>query len=76
MSPDGDAAYRFIQDHLIYLTPAEINHLVELCFSERLQPALRSVTADDLNIKPFWSGRIRSRRTHIPDFSGPLYSLA
>ena len=50
---DRDAAYRFVQQNLIYLTPSEINHLVELCFPERLQPALRSATAADLQIKPY-----------------------
>ena len=50
---DRDAAYRFVQGNLIYLTPSEINHLVELCFPERLQPALRAATAADLKIKPY-----------------------
>jgi len=40
-------------DHLIYLAPAEINHLVELAFSERLQPALRIAVAKDLGIQPY-----------------------
>lgn len=50
---DRDAAYRFVQCSLIYLTPSEINHLVELCFPERLQPALRAASAADLAIKPY-----------------------
>jgi hypothetical protein len=60
---DRDAAYRFILDHLIYLSPAEINHLVELAFPERLQPALRIATASDLGIQPYlvWANAETSR---------------
>jgi hypothetical protein len=50
---DREAAYRFVQNNLIYLTPSEINHLVELCFPERLQPAIREATAADLAIRPY-----------------------
>jgi hypothetical protein len=50
---DRDAAYRFVLDYLIYLAPAEINHLVELAFPECLQPALRIATAEDLEIEPY-----------------------
>src|ERR1035441_9665711 len=50
---DRDAAYQFVVDHLIYLAPAEINHLVELAFPERLQPAIRTATASDLGIQPY-----------------------
>lgn len=50
---DRAAAYEFVQANLIYLTPSEINHLVELCFAERFQPALRAATATDLGIKPY-----------------------
>jgi len=50
---DRAAAYQFIRDNLIYLTPSEINHLVELSFPERFQPALRTATALDLAIEPY-----------------------
>ena len=50
---DRDSAYRFVMDHLIYLAPAEINHLVELAFPERLQPSIRIATANDLGIEPY-----------------------
>jgi hypothetical protein len=60
---DRDAAYRFVQENLIYLTPSEINHLVELCFPERLQPALRAATATDLGIKPYLVWADSSSRT-------------
>ncbi|AFL89327.1 hypothetical protein Terro_3096 [Terriglobus roseus DSM 18391] len=50
---DRAAAYQFVHANLIYLTPSEINHLVELCFPERFQPALRAAAAIDLGIKPY-----------------------
>src|SRR6185437_12130613 len=50
---DRAAAYQFIRDNLIYLTPSEINHLVELSFPERFQPELRTATALDLAIEPY-----------------------
>ena len=50
---DRATAYQFVTANLIYLTPAEITHLVELCFPERFQPALRMATATDRGIKPY-----------------------
>lgn len=50
---DRAIAYSFVQENLIYLTPAEINHLVELCFPERFQPALRDATSLDRGVKPY-----------------------
>ncbi len=52
-----------MRTNIVYLTPAEINHLVELCFPERLQPVLRTATADDLCIKPYlvWANASSAR---------------
>ena len=50
---DRGIAYQFIKTNLIYLTPSEINHLVELCFPERFQPALRVATAADCGIRSY-----------------------
>jgi hypothetical protein len=66
--PDRDAAYLFIQNRLIYLTPSEINHLVDLCFLERFQPAIRSTAANDLKVKPYlvWaSGESRAAYSRL-----------
>src|ERR1041385_4295085 len=45
---EREIAYQFIRNHLVYLGPPEIQHLVELTYPETVQPELLSAVASAL----------------------------
>ncbi len=54
-----ETAYEFVKRKLIYFGPGEINHLVELCYYQRVKPRLLQHVAKARGIKPYliWSDR-------------------
>lgn len=54
---DRENAYLFVRNYLVYLSPAEIQHLVELAYPETVQPFLVSSVAKFKDIQPYqvWS---------------------
>ncbi len=47
---EREIAYSFVRNSLVYIGPAEIQHLVELFYPETVQRRLLSAVADSLNI--------------------------
>jgi hypothetical protein len=47
---EREAAYSFVRHHLVYLGPAEVQHLVELAYPETVQPRLLAAVADHLHV--------------------------
>jgi len=45
-SSERAAAYEFVRKHLVFVSSAEMNHLVELFYPETVQPRLISVVAE------------------------------
>ncbi len=45
-------AYRLVRDHLIFISSEQIAHLVDLLFSEKVNPILIRKTANELGISP------------------------
>lgn len=54
---ERESAYQFVRHHLVYLGPAEIQHLVELAYSDTIQPRLLQAVAEQLQIPTYrvWS---------------------
>jgi hypothetical protein len=51
------AAYRFVRDRLVYLGPAEVNHLVRRTYHETIRPRLGRAVASRLGVPDYliWS---------------------
>jgi len=47
---EREVAYRFVRNHLVYIGPAEMQHLVELMYPETVQPQLLLAVANRVNI--------------------------
>jgi hypothetical protein len=56
---DRETAYDFVRSRLIYISPGELQHLVELFYPERVQPRLVRMVAGSRGIRPYrvWSDR-------------------
>ncbi|KPV54934.1 hypothetical protein SE17_00725 [Kouleothrix aurantiaca] len=54
---DRATAYEFVRNHLVYVSHAEMQHLVELAYSETIRPYLTTAVATRLNIPTYrvWS---------------------
>ena len=50
---EREAAYRLVRDSLIYVSTAEMNHLVELFYPETVQWRLQNAVASRLGIPPY-----------------------
>lgn len=50
---EREAAYRFVRHHLVYVGPAEIQHLVEAVYPETVQRRLLKAVSDRLGIRPY-----------------------
>lgn len=50
---DREIAYQFIRQNLVYIGPAELQHLVELAYPETVQPRLLQAVAQKVGI-PTW----------------------
>jgi hypothetical protein len=50
---ERETAYHFIRNHLVYVGPAEIQHLVELTYPETVQPRLLAAVADRLRVPKY-----------------------
>lgn len=50
---DRPAAYAFVRARLVYISAAEINHLVALVYPEVVQPRLAAFVARQLSIPPY-----------------------
>jgi len=60
---DRTAAYEFVRNKIIYLTPAEINHLVETAYPDTMQRWLREAIAAERKQKTYllWSDPVSIR---------------
>ena len=54
---DRPAAYQFVKTRLIYISPAELQRIIESFVPEVVTPVLRRSVAEELDIKPYqvWS---------------------
>src|SRR5437588_5785285 len=50
---ERETAYHFIRNHLVYVGPAEMQHLVELTYPETIQPRLLASLADRLRVPKY-----------------------
>lgn len=50
---DRRAAYDFVRRRLVFISDAEMNHLVELAFPTLVRPRLISKAAEEANLEPF-----------------------
>ena len=50
---EREVAYRLVRDSLIYISTAEMNHLVELFYPETVQWRLQNAVASRLKISPY-----------------------
>src|SRR4051794_32285614 len=62
-SDDRLAAYEFVRNHLIFISPSEMRHLVELFYSETVQPRLLMRVAEIHEIPQYevWSNADATR---------------
>ncbi len=56
-SDERQIAYEFLKKRLVYVGPAELSKLVDLCYFERIRPTVAKMAANDLGIERFrlWS---------------------
>jgi hypothetical protein len=61
---ERQAAYDFVRNHLVYIGPAEIQHVVEIFYAEHVQKRLLRVVAQDLSIQTYrvWGNPDAARR--------------
>jgi hypothetical protein len=54
---DRTTAYAFVKNRLVYISPAELQRLIEAFVPEIVTPNLRAIVADEMEIKPYevWS---------------------
>lgn len=50
---DRGVAYNFVKNRLVYVSPAEVQRLIEAFIPETVTPYIRRVAARDLNIQPY-----------------------
>jgi hypothetical protein len=57
--PDRPTAYEFVRRRLVYISPAELQRIIEAFVPEVVTPNLRHAVADELGIRPYevWSAR-------------------
>jgi hypothetical protein len=51
--PERDVAYAFVRNNLVFISPAEMRHLVELFYPETIQPRLIRNVADTYGIPQY-----------------------
>ena len=56
-SDERQTAYKFLKKRLVYVGPAELTKLVDLCYFEKIRPMVAEMAADDLAAKRYrlWS---------------------
>ena len=50
---DRETAYRFVREKLVFISPSEMNHLVELFYPDTVRPRLVRKVADSLGIPQY-----------------------
>lgn len=65
---DRDIAYRFVRDRLIFVSAAEMAHLVRSLYPDVIRPVIRRAAADAMAISPHLIRRIEAS----PSFSQAL----
>ena len=51
-SEERQAAYDFVRKRLVYVGPAELTKLVELCYFETVKPTIAAVAAAEIGVEP------------------------
>jgi len=64
-SSERETAYDFIRNHLVYIGPAEIQHLIELTYPETVQPRLLAAVANGLGVPKY---RVWARAETVADY--------
>ena len=56
-SDERQTAYEFLKKRLVYVGPAELTKLVDLCYFERIRPTVAKMAANDLGVERYrlWS---------------------
>jgi hypothetical protein len=57
---ERNIAYKFIKSHLIFITSEQINHLINICFPERINIKLTLKAAEILKIPPYLVTKIHN----------------
>lgn len=63
-SEERQTAYDFLKDRLVYVSPAELTKLIDLCYFEHIRPMVTQVAANDLAVDRYrlWSHPNGSKR--------------
>lgn len=52
-STDRECAYSFVREDLLFISKAQIHHLIELLYPEFIRPFLENMVAQEMKIKPY-----------------------
>lgn len=62
---DKKIGYRLVRDHLIFLSSEQMAHLVDILFSEKVNPILIKKTASEMGISPYLVTKIQNHRLYM-----------
>jgi hypothetical protein len=61
---ERNIAYRFIKDHLIFISSEQIRHLINICFYEKIDPLLTVKAAEIMQISHHFITKIHKAETY------------
>ena len=70
---DRKIAYRLVRDHLIFISSEQMAHLVDILFSEKINPILIKKTASEMGISPHLVKKILNDKLYIQNLRMSLF---
>lgn len=70
---EREAALSFLLENLIFLSDAEMRHLVELAHQQIVRPIIRDEVADHLGLPRYWTKRIENSQSFAEEMRRCLF---
>ncbi len=65
--------YRLVRDHLIFVSSEQMAHLVDILFSEKINPLLIKKTAVELSLSPYLVSKIKNDKLYAQNRRKSLF---
>ncbi len=70
---EKNTAYRLVKDHLVFISNEQVSHLVNILFSEKINPILIKKTAEEKNLKPYLVTKILNSKEYKSNLRMSLF---
>jgi hypothetical protein len=70
---DRRIAYDLVRKHLIFISSEQIAHLVDILFSEKINPVLIRKTASEINTSPYYIAKILNTESYANNLRTSLF---